>query len=326
MTVRWGICGTGRIATKMVGQLAQIGDAEVVAVASRTSGRAQHFADRHGIDRAHGSYAALAGDNEIDVVYVATTQEGHHDTVVCLLRAGHNVLCEKPLAMTEAQVVSMTDVARLEGRFLMEAMWARFSDAWVLARELVRQGRIGDAVQLRADLSVNIAAEARATHRLWDPARGGGALMDVGIYPINLSAFLFGEPDRVDAAGVLAEPGLDRRVTALLDHPGGEVSVLTAALDHDGGADARISGTEGSITLQARMHASPGLVVESGGEVRAIDLDLPGLGIQIPEVHRCLAEGLLESPVMSWDESAAVHRTADRIRDRIGLRFPADES
>lgn len=322
--VRWGICGTGRIAEKMVGQLAEIDDAEVVSVASRTESRASEFANEHGIARSHDSYEGLAADGAVEVVYVATTQEGHHDTVVMMLEGGRSVLCEKPLAMNAAQVASMCDVAREQGLFLMEAMWARFSDAWRTARSLIESGRIGEPALLRADLSLSVPPEMRSTHRLMDPARGGGALMDVGVYPLNLAAFLFGQPEKVEATGVLLGESLDLRTSALLEHADGVTSLLSTGIDFEGGADARISGTEGSITIEPRMHASGALVVESSGVTERIECEPPGLGIQVPEVHRCLRGGLPESPVMPWDESLAMHRLSDRIRSQIGLRFPAD--
>lgn len=322
--VRWGVCGTGRIAGKMVGQLAGIEDAEVVAVASRNASRSRDFARSHGIARSHGSYAGLAADGDVDVVYVANTQEGHHDTVVMMLEGGRAVLCEKPLAMNAAQAESMFDAARSRGLFLMEAMWSRFSEAWQATRSLVEAGRIGEPVLLRADLSLSVPPGERATHRLFDPARGGGALMDVGVYPLNLAAFLLGHPGRIEASGTLRGDDLDLRATVLMEHEGGAVSQLSTGIDFRGGSDARLSGSLGSITIEPRMHSSAAIVVEDDGGTERIEFPHPGLGIQVPEVHRCLREGLTESPVMPWEESLSIHRTTDRIRSQMGLRFASD--
>ena len=322
--VRWGICGTGRIAAKMVDQLAGIDDAEVVAVASRDRDRAAGFAARHGIGRSHGSHGALAGDDGVDVVYVATTQEGHHEVVLTMLEAGRAVLCEKPLAMNSTQVEQMCAASEASGVFLMEAMWSRFSQAWRRAREIVHSGDIGEPALLRADLSMKVPPELRDTHRLWDPGRGGGALMDIGIYPLNLAVFLFGHPHRVRATAVLEGTSLDRRVTAMLDQAGGVTSVVTTGIDFDGGAAATVFGTEGSVTIEPRMHASDALVVARGDRSERIPLEAPGLGIQVPEVHRCIESGLVESDVMPHAESIAMHRLTDRIRDLVGLRFDAD--
>ena len=325
MTVRWGILGTGRIAEKFVVGLAGVPDAEVVAVASRTPGRAAGFAARHGIGRAHGSYGDLATDDGVDVVYVATTQEGHHDVVCGLLAEGRHVLCEKPLALREAQAVAMTDAAAAAGRFLMEAMWSRFSPAYRVLGGLLGSGRIGEVLQVRADLSLRIAPGERATHRLWDPGRGGGALLDVGIYPLQLASLVLGPPSGVTAAGRLTDRGVDRRVAVLLEHPDGSTAVLTAGIDLDGGRDARISGSAGSIGIEAPMHAPTELVLEVGGERERIPCGPPGLWRQVPEVHRCIAEGLLESPVMPWAESRSLLATADRVRAQIGLDWPDGE-
>jgi predicted dehydrogenase len=164
----------------------------------------------------------------------------------------------------------------------------------------------------------------RATHRLLDPARGGGALMDVGIYPLNLASFLLGRTERVEASGTLQGDDLDLRTTMLMTHEGGAVSLLSAGIDFQGGSDARISGTLGSIGIEPRMHRPTAIVVEDDDGRDRIEFPIPGLGIQVPEVHRCLREGLLESPVMPWRESLSMHHLTDSIRSRIGLRFAAD--
>ncbi len=324
MTMRWGICGTGRIAEKFVSALALVEDAEVVAVCSRTAERAEEFGAHHDIGRRYGDRQMLAEDPDVDVVYVATTQDDHHDAVLVMLGAGRHVLCEKPLALSEMQAAAMTETAARNECFLMEAMWSRFSPLHARMCELLDAGRIGTPLEVRADLSLSVPPEERSTHRLWDLERGGGALLDVGIYPLQLSSFVLGVPSEVRAVGVLADSGVDRRVGVLLGHPDDALAVLSAGIDLQGDRDARITGTDGSIVIEAPMHASRVLRVEVGGESERIECGPPGLHLQVPEVHRCISEGLLQSPVMSWEESLSILGTTDRIRAEIGLRYPGE--
>lgn len=323
MTVRWGICGTGRIAHKFHEGLSLVPDAEAVAVASRTPVRAQEFAADHGI-AAHGDQGWLAGLDDVDVVYVAVTQDAHRDVVLSMLEAGHHVLCEKPLALSEAQATEMTGAAGRQQRFLMEAMWSRFSPVYVRMAQLLAADAIGEVLSVQADLSLRIADDQLADHRLLDPARGGGALLDVGIYPLQLASLVLGPPTEVRAIGHLGPSGVDEQVAVLLDHPGGAQAVLTASIRMPGPRTARISGTSGSITLGVPMHAPTSLTLEADGAVEVIECGPPGLHLQVPEVHRCLAEGLLESSVMPWAESRSLLRTADEVRRQIGMRYPGE--
>jgi predicted dehydrogenase len=328
--MRWGICGTGAIASKFVTGLANVRDAECVAVASRTPGRAGRFAAEHGIGRAHDSWEALAADDGVDVVYVAATQDAHRDATVLMLEAGRHVLCEKPLAMSEAQAAEMVAVARRHGRFLMEAMWSRFSPAYVALGEVLASERIGTVRQVRADLSLRVEPAEREGHRLFDPGRGGGALLDVGIYPLQLASLVLGPPTTVLAAGVLGQGRhrVDEQVGLLLGHRGGGLAVLTAAISVAGPRTARIEGDLGAIDITRPMHAPTSLEVtvarhsKGAGDVEVIECGAPGLWRQVPEVHRCIDEGLLESPVMSWTESLGLQRTADEARRQLGLSYP----
>jgi predicted dehydrogenase len=321
---RWGICGTGRIAARFVAGLAEVPDAVAVAVASRTPARAEAFAREHGVGRAHGSWSALAADDGVDVVYVAVTQDAHLAAVREMLRGGRHVLCEKPLALWEGQASEMFDEAVRADRFLMEAMWSRFSPAYRRMGELLDQGAIGEVLHLQADLSLRVAPEEVAEHRLYDPRRGGGALLDVGIYPLQLASSVFGSPTAVTGAAVMASTGVDEQVGVVLRHSGGRLAVLSAGIAVQGARRARLSGSEGAIVLDAPMHAPRRLLVEREDATEVVECDPPGLWRQVPEVHRCIRAGLLESPVMSWAESRSLLHTTDVVRDLIGLRYPGE--
>jgi predicted dehydrogenase len=315
VTVRWGIAGTGGIAARFVEALRQTPEAELVAVGSRTDRRAQAFGDEWDIARRHGDYDDLARDEDVDVVYIATPQSRHADDACRYLDAGKHVLCEKPMAMTEAEVLRMSASAALAERFLMEAIWSRFLPAYTTLWELLLQGRIGEPELVEADFGFRMPIDA--AHRLFDPARGGGALLDLGIYPLQLASWVLGPPDDVAAVG---ETDVDETVAATLHHPGGRLAVVKASIRVNLTCTARIVGSEGSIELPAFMHCPDSLTFRDAfnqAEVIPTPIEGEGLRYQVDEVHRCIAEGLPESPVMTLAESARLAATMDTIRDQI---------
>jgi len=318
VTVRWGIAGTGGIAGRFAQALRETPDAELVAVGSRTDRRADAFADEWGIPRRHGDYDDLAADEDVDVVYVATPQSRHADDACRYLDAGKHVLCEKPMAMTEAEVLRMTASAGLAERFLMEAIWSRFLPSYLTLWELLMQGRIGEPLFVEADFGFRMPVDA--AHRLFDPARGGGALLDLGIYPLQLASWVLGPPDGVAAVGHVGETGVDETVVATLHHPGGRLAVAKASIRVNLPCTARIVGSEGTIELPAFMHCPDRLTVRDAfGQAEELERPIEGEGLryQVSEVHRCIAEGLPESPVMTLAESARLAATMDRIRAQI---------
>lgn len=322
MTIRWGIAGPGAIAQQFAQGLTQLDDAALAAVGSRDLGRAQAFVARHG-GRAFGSYAALAEDPSVDAVYVATPASCHmHDTLM-FLEAGKHVLCEKPFTLDAGQATRMVETARRRGVFLMEAMWSRFLPAYRLLRDVLDAGEIGEPNHLIADFGMRRPVDP--ADRLFDASLGGGGLLDLGVYPVQLASMVLGEPSRVRAAGHIGVTGVDEQVAAVLGYPGGATAVVQAALRVHMTFTARISGSEGTIDLPAFMHCPDHLFVQRGADRRRIDAPWVGEGLrfQVEEVHRCLHAGLPESGVMPLDESVSVMRTLDSIRDEIGLRFTA---
>jgi predicted dehydrogenase len=318
VSTRWGIAATGGIAARFARALHETPEAELAAVASRTPERADIFADEWEIPRRHGSYQDLADDDDIDVVYVATPQSRHADDACLFLDHGKHVLCEKPLAMTEAEVVRMVSSAELAGRFLMEAIWSRFLPSYVTLWELLAQGRIGEPLLVEADFGFRMPVDA--AHRLFDPARGGGALLDLGIYPLQLASLVLGIPDRIVATGHLGSTGVDETVAATLHHPGGRLAVVKASIRVNLACSARIAGTEGTIELPAFMHCPDSLTLRDAfGQAEVLERPIVGEGLryQVDEVHRCLAEGAMETPFMALAESARLAATMDTIRDQI---------
>jgi predicted dehydrogenase len=322
--IRWGIAATGGIADTFARGLATLEDARLVAVASRTAERADAFGDRHGVDRRHASYEALAADPDVDVVYVASPHARHEPDTLAFLEAGKPVLCEKPLALSRRQAERMVAAARSRGLFLMEALWSRFLPAYAVLRDLLAAGRIGTPLVVEADFGFR--REVDPAHRLFDRALGGGALLDLGIYPVQLASLVLGPPDRVVAQAHLGVTGVDERTAAVLHHPGGELAVVKAAIATGLSCTGRVSGTDGWIDLPAFMHCPDHLVVGGAGGTERIDAPWApeGLSHEAAEVQRCLRAGETESPLMPLDESLALAGTLDAVRAQIGLTYPGE--
>ena len=216
----------------------------------------------------------------------------------------------------------MVDAAAANGVFLMEALWSRFQPGYVLLRDLLDEGAIGTPNHVEAEFAFRVPDAEGPGHRLFDGARLGGALVDLGIYPIHLCHYVFGEPTTVEAAAVV-RGGVDLQTSLALAWPDA-TATLFCSIDVAGRNQARIVGKDGVITLDAFMHVPPRLTVQRTGEEpehHDTAVTLPGLQYQAEEVHRCIRAGLRESPTMPWSETLAMMRTLDRVRDRIGLRF-----
>jgi predicted dehydrogenase len=312
------VLATGGIASRFATDMQRVPDGEIVAVGSRTVARAQAFGERFGIERRHGSYGDLLSDPEVDVVYVATPHLSHAALTIGALEAGKHVLCEKPLALDEAQVRAMTGAAAAQGRFLMEALWSRFLPAYRALSDAVAAGRIGTPLVVEADFGFRRPVEP--DHRLFDSRLGGGSLLDLGIYPLQLCRLVLGPPDEVRAVGHVGETGVDEVMAAVLHHPGGTVGVVKSAIRVPLSCTARISGSEGAIELPAFMHCPLHLVVN--GEVVDTAFEGEGLRFQVEEVHRCLREGRLESDRMPWSDSLGLAATMDDVRRQIGVTYP----
>lgn len=325
MTVRWGIAGPGAIAGGLADDLARLGDAELVAVGSRSAERAAAFGDRFGIPKRHGSYEALAEDPEVDIVYVATPQSRHEPDTLLYLEADKHVLCEKPFALSAAQGRRMVDSAHRRGLFLMEAMWSRFLPPYRALVDVVGDGQIGDVLMVEADFGWR--GDVDPAHRSFDRAMGGGALLDLGVYPVHLAQLLLGRPDGVAAAGHVGETGVDEAVAAVLHHDAGSIAVVKAALRISMTCTARITGTEGTIDLPAFMHCPGHLDISTpqGRERISTPWEGNGLRFQVEEVHRCLAEGHAQSPMMPLAGTLAVASTLDEVRSQLGVVYPHEQ-
>ena len=322
--IRWGVLGPGAIATGFAEAMEQTDGGTIVAVASRSAARAAAFGERFAIAARYGDYDALGADPDVDVVYVATPQSRHEPDTLTMLGAGKHVLCEKPFALSARQGARMVAEARARGLFLMEAMWSRYLPAYRSLVDVIGEGRIGDPLLVEADFGFRRPLEP--DHRLFDLALGGGALLDLGIYPIQLCSLLLGSPEHVVADGVVGVTGVDEVNAAVLRYAGDRMGVVKSSIRVGMSCTARISGTDGWIDLPAFMHCPSSLTVTTGAGPEQIDASYEGNGLrfEIEEVHRCLSGGLLESPVMPLEETLDMAATLDAIRAQLGVVYPGE--
>jgi len=320
--VRWGILATGGIATRFVADLRLVPGAEVAAVGSRAPETAQAFADAYGIPRAYGSWAELAADPEVDVVYVATPHASHHAATLTCLRAGRAVLCEKPFTLDRASAADLVDTARERGVFLMEAMWTRCDPAVRRAQELVADGAIGEVTSVHADFA--IAGPFGPAHRLRARALGGGALLDLGVYPITIAHLFLGPPDHVRAWAALTDEGVDENTGIVFGYDSGAVASLTCGLLGTTPITAVITGTRGRVELAEPFFRPPSFTLHrAGAPPEVVKWPVPGTGYQFEaaEVQRCLRTGALESPLVPHATTLEMMGLLDAIRAQIGVSY-----
>ncbi|WP_159944450.1 MULTISPECIES: Gfo/Idh/MocA family protein [unclassified Nocardiopsis] len=318
--LRWGVIGTGGIAHSFVEALRATPTGRVTAVGSRTRDRADEFADAWDVPERHGSYAELAASPHVDAVYVATPHPWHHPNALTCLNAGKHVLVEKPMAMNALQVAEMTAAARANDRFLMEAMWTRYLPASRLVRDLVADGAIGEVHWVSAEFGVN--APYDPDHRLFNADLGGGALLDLGVYPLALASRYLGELTVVGATRQLSPDRMvDTHTTVLVRGENGGTGVLACASRTTLPNRAVLAGTRGWLEIPQFYAATDVVLHRDGAEPEAFHRPFRANGYEYEaeEVARRVAAGERESPDMPWAESLRLARLTDQIRDVGGL-------
>jgi predicted dehydrogenase len=323
--VGWGILATGGIARMFARDLASHGH-RIAAVGSRTMESARRFADEFDIPAAHASYADLVADPQVDIVYVATPHSLHMANACDALDSGKHVLVEKAFTINADQARTVVALGRERGLLVMEAMWTRFLPHMAFVREVISSGRIGEVRSLHADHTQDLPTDP--THRLNDLALGGGALLDLGVYPLSFAHDLLGTPTEVMAHGVLGPTGADDSVATILDHGNGVVSTSFSSLRTRGPNRAVVLGTEGRIEIDAVWYTPTSVTVldAQGHPVERFARAVSGRGMQYQaaEAERLLAAGERSSPLMTPEGSIAVMETMDRVRAAIGLRYPGE--
>jgi predicted dehydrogenase len=312
--VRWGILGTGGIARTFAADLRLTSSGAVTAVGSRAQGTADRFADEFGIPGRHASYESLAADPDVDVVYVATPHPAHHASALLALRAGKHVLVEKPFTMNAAEAREVAAEARRRGLFAMEAMWTRFLPHMAVVRGWLAQGALGDVVTVTADHGQWFAQDAG--FRLFAPALGGGALLDLGVYPVSFASMVLGAPSKVMSMSDPAFTGVDAQTSMLLGYESGAQALLTCTLRAKSPTRAAVTGTSARIEIEGSFYAPAAvtLIPRDGDPVR-VESRHEGRGLrhQADEVARRLAAGETESPLMPLDETISVMETMDTV-------------
>ena len=329
--LRWGVVATGGIARTVTRDLSLLPDADLRAVSSRSADRAVQFAREFGFDRAYGDedgvsgYVRLAADREVDVVYVAAPHGQHYDVAKAALEAGKHVLVEKAFTVNAHEAQALVDLAAERGVFLMEAVWSRFVPGMVRAFEIVESGEIGEVQWVSADLG--FPAPKDPTHRIWDVAAGGGALLDLTVYPLLWALGTLGFPDSLTAVGTLNDDGVDTQNVLALSYAGGQLASLTSSLLAHGPRTATVAGSEGVLTTVANVNNPAELVVRRGWDPARIEkLDIVGRGYvyELREVTRCIQQGLTESPTMPWKHTLDTMRLFDGVRAQLGVQYPND--
>ncbi|MET9565213.1 MULTISPECIES: Gfo/Idh/MocA family protein [Streptomyces] len=326
--VRWGVLATGGIAAAFTADLIDLPDAEVVAVASRTEESAKGFAERFGIPRAYGDWESLAADEDVDVVYVATPHSAHRAAAGLCLEAGRNVLCEKAFTLNAREAEELVGLAKQHDSFLMEAMWMYCNPLVRQLKALVDDGAIGEVRTVQADFG--LSGPFPPTHRLRDPAQGGGALLDLGVYPVSFAHLLLGEPSGVTARAVLSEERVDLQTGMLLSYDSGALASLHCSLTGGTSTSASVTGSEGRIDIPYGFFHSDRFVLHRDGRdpqeytANAADGTRASLKHEATEVMRCLRAGEKESPLVPLDGTLAVMRTLDTVRADIGVTYPGE--
>ncbi len=323
--IRWGILSTGNIAEQFAKGLAALDDAALVAVGSRSPSSADQFGDRYNVPHRHSSYEALVVDPEVDVIYVATPHTLHAENTLLCLRAGKHVLCEKPFAINAAQAEAMVGEARARGLFLMDAMWTRFLPHMVRLRELLAARVIGEIRMVQA--SFGFRTDFNPKSRLFDPALGGGGLLDVGIYPVALASMLFGTPESIVSQASLGAAGVDEQMAVVFKYSNGQLALLSCAIRTDTIHEAFIYGTGGHIRINPPWWGPSSMTLAVNGQAaQQLSFEHTGNGYnyEAAEVMRCIRAGETESPIMPLDETLALMRTLDATRAQWGLVYPGE--
>lgn len=321
----WGIIGCGQIAGQFARSLEIIPDATLYAAASRSAEKARKFCIKHHGKKWYGSYEMLAADPEVDAVYIATPHPMHLQNSMMCIRQKKAVLCEKPFTVNAQETRQLIEAARQAQVFLMEAFWTRFLPSTLKLNRLLEDGVIGVPRLVQADFGYHMPFDAE--HRSYSPELAGGALLDVGVYPINFAQMIFKEsPDAIQSLMIPADTGIDAQSAYLFKYPGNSMAIMNSAVNVETQHNAWIYGTEGFIHMPKFFHARKMHVKRYDGykETFSIPFESTGYSYEALEVMNCIRSGLLESPVMPLDESLQIMQIMDSIRQQWGLTYPGE--
>ncbi|MCL4216313.1 MAG: Gfo/Idh/MocA family oxidoreductase [Candidatus Hydrogenedentes bacterium] len=323
--VRWGILGTGSIAKQFARGLEHADGAELVAVGSRHADTANAFGEEFDVPQRYPSYEDCVADAQVDIIYVASPHSEHKANTLLALEAGKAVLCEKPFTINTNELREVIAFARTKKLLLMEAMWTRFFPIMVELRQRLADNAIGEVRMVTADFGFR--ADYEPTSRLFDPAFGGGALLDVGVYPISLSSMILGKPSNITGLATLCGTGVDEQAGMVLGHDAGQLAVLHTSVRTTTAQEAIIYGTEGHIRIHSAWWRPDAMtIVRSGEDDEIVKMPVKGNGYnyEAEEMGRLLHAGKTESAVMTLDESVTIMETLDALRAQWGVKYPME--
>lgn len=318
----WAILGPGGIARAFAKDLAHLDGHSIGAVGSRSLSNAENFAAEFG-GKAYGSYEELVNDPSIDAVYVATPHPAHHDNLIMALNAGKPVLCEKPFSVNAVQAQAMVDAASKNQVALMEAMWARFLPHYAKVREIVASGVLGQILSIHADHGQRLAD--RDIARLVEPSLAGGALLDLGIYPISFAHMILGNPTSITSSAVMTDKGVDAQSSMIFSYKDGAQAVLTTTMMEQTPCRAVVAGLNGWLEIDRTFYNPASMrVVMNDGTVTEYPNTYFGHGLreQAESFKQLVQAGRLESEILTWQDTVDIMKSMDTVRQQIGLKYP----
>ena len=321
-TFKWGILGPGGIARAFAKDLQLLEGHEVAAVGSRTLSNAQEFAKTFG-GTAYGCYEELVADPTVDAIYVATPHPSHKENVITALNAGKPVLCEKPFAVNAHEAREMVAAAEKNGVALMEAMWARFLPHYADVREIIASGVLGQILTVQADHGQRLAD--RNIPRLVEPSLAGGALLDLGIYPVSFAHMILGNPANITASAVLTDKGVDAQTSMIFDYADGAQAILTTTMIEQTPCRAVVAGVNGWLEIDRTFYNPTSMrVVLFDGSVTQYPHTYTGHGLreQAEAFKKLVQSGKSQSEILTWKDTVDIMGTLDAVRSQIGLRYP----
>ncbi|MBH09078.1 MAG: hypothetical protein CMG74_01785 [Candidatus Marinimicrobia bacterium] len=320
---RWGIIGTGGIAKTFANDLCFTKNHRVTAVGSRSSNSALEFSSKYPGCKSYGSYSELVSDPDLDGVYIATPHSLHKEHTIMALQAGKPVLCEKPFSINEREARLMISVSQEKNLTLMEAMWTRFLPHIAKVREILNSGTLGTIFTLQADFGQKLTSNKNP--RLWEPKLGGGALLDMGIYPVSFAHMVLGKPSSITAQSTFTDKGVDAQTSAVFAYENGAQSIISASSHNQTACTAHISGSNGFLEIDSLFFCPTAMRIElyDGSKIEYPNTYKGhGLREQAIEFARCVQSREIESSLLPHQESIAVMKSMDQIREQIGLRYP----
>lgn len=318
----WGILGPGGIAQAFAKDLKNLEGHSISAVGSRTLENAKKFSSSFG-GTPYGSYEELVEDSTIDAIYVATPHPAHKDNVILALNAGKPVLCEKPFSVNAHEAELMVNAARKNNVALMEAMWARFLPHYSKVREIVASGVLGEIHTIHADHGQRLADQN--IPRLVEPHLAGGALLDLGIYPISFAHMILGNPSVITSSAVLTDKGVDAQTSMIFDYENGAQAILNTTMIEQTPCRAVVAGLNGWLEIDRTFYNPASMrVILNNGSVTEYPNTYEGHGLreQAETFKQLVNSGKLSSEILTWNDTIDIMKTMDAIRSQIGLRYP----